>query len=118
MKAGIGDDQIYGGIGNDDIYGGAGFDLIVGGAGNDVLRGEAGNDTFVFAAAFGNDVITDFDTGLDKINLSGLGLNAASLAASAAQIDAGVMITIGADTILMFGETLASVNFSSDFIFA
>ncbi len=37
--------------------------LAIAGDGNDTLIGGTGNDTFVFAAGFGNDVISDFTAG-------------------------------------------------------
>jgi Ca2+-binding RTX toxin-like protein len=62
---------IDGGAGNDRIIGGNGNDKITGGAGNDTLTGGGGNNTFIFAGAqLGNDVITDFKRGTDKIDVS------------------------------------------------
>lgn len=55
-----GNDTLIGGAGADQLYGGDGADIINGGAGFDWLVGGAGNDTFVFAAASGEDTITDF----------------------------------------------------------
>jgi Ca2+-binding RTX toxin-like protein len=56
------------------IEGGAGNDTIIGGTGDDTLRGESGNDIFAYTArGFGNDVITDFETG-DRIDLSSLNI--------------------------------------------
>ena len=65
-----GDDRMYGENGNDRIYGGVGNDMIYGGAGDDVLSGGADDDTFVFAPGNGDDTITDFTDGDDKIDLS------------------------------------------------
>ncbi|MCO5118053.1 MAG: Ig-like domain-containing protein [Burkholderiaceae bacterium] len=57
--------------GDDVLDGGAGNDLIFGQGGNDTLTGGAGADTFVFSmhADNGNDVITDFEVGVDRIML-------------------------------------------------
>ncbi len=75
----------YGGRGNDTLTGGADNELMLGGAGNDILKGGggadrffggAGNDKFIFSAytdsAVGKlrDVIGDFISGKDKIDLS------------------------------------------------
>jgi Ca2+-binding RTX toxin-like protein len=73
-------DKLFGGRGGDVVAGGSGDDFIVGGKGNDILSGnKTGNvapdgsfDTFVFAARFGHDVITDFEIGFDTIVLAGI----------------------------------------------
>lgn len=83
IAAGNGNDTISGNTGNDTILGGAGNDIIIGDAGNDLLKGDAGNDTLkggsgndtltggagkdVFIHVDGNDVITDYIAGTDKI---------------------------------------------------
>ena len=79
MRGGAGDDKIDGSSGNDTVLGGQGDDTIVGGAGRDVMTGGGGADVFQFvtAAAIGNsvatrDVIRDFTTGLDLIDLATL----------------------------------------------
>ena len=46
-------------------------DKLTGGTGDDTLTGGTGADTFVFNENSGKDTITDFDTGNDKIDLSG-----------------------------------------------
>ena len=45
-------------------------DRLYGGAGDDTLTGGWGTDTFVFAAGHGDDTITDFFLGGDKIDLT------------------------------------------------
>jgi Ca2+-binding RTX toxin-like protein len=55
------------------LLGGAGNDTINGKGGYDVLFGEGGADTFVFERGTGGDVIGDFQVGLDKINIAGIG---------------------------------------------
>jgi hypothetical protein len=64
-----GNDRLFGEQGDDWLDGGAGNDLITGGKGNDWLRGGAGADTFVFTKASGKDVVTDFELGVDQIQL-------------------------------------------------
>ncbi|MEO0618628.1 MAG: calcium-binding protein, partial [Pseudomonadota bacterium] len=68
-----GDDRVNGGVGDDMLDGGSGDDLLSGGVGMDQLTGGGGADTFVFAAGFGADVISDFEGGFgfqDTIDLS------------------------------------------------
>ncbi len=70
---------ITGGAGSDKLNGGAGADTLIGGAGNDILTGGIGNDSFSFTSlADGTDIVTDFMTGSDHIDLSAL-LSAAGL---------------------------------------
>ena len=65
-----GDDTIYGNAGNDTIDGGDDNDVIYGGKGNDTLTGGNGDDIFVYANGDGNDVITDYIAGEDKIHFT------------------------------------------------
>jgi hypothetical protein len=68
INGGAGNDTLNGDAGADTIGGGAGDDTINGGAGTDTLSGGAGDDTFTIASADG-DVITDFVSGADVLNL-------------------------------------------------
>jgi Ca2+-binding RTX toxin-like protein len=75
--------------GNDFLDGGKGNDILVGGSGNDRLVGGPGADIFRFdslyaeplGAWFGSDhdVIADFRSGRDKLDLRGWGLDGAVL---------------------------------------
>lgn len=65
-------DALYGGSGSDIIRGLQGDDRIIGGFGADTLTGNDGADVFVFLDARDTgDLITDFLSGVDKIDLSG-----------------------------------------------
>ncbi|MDT8857101.1 calcium-binding protein [Paracoccaceae bacterium Fryx2] len=75
-----GDDVLLGGAGNDQITGDAGNDRIDGGAGQDKMKGGAGADVFVFALAsdterLKSDKVLDFQTGVDRIDLTGIDAN-------------------------------------------
>jgi Ca2+-binding RTX toxin-like protein len=74
LVSGSGSDQLFGGGGADRLAAGGGADFVVGGFGDDRLSanapGGAGDDavdTFIFEGAFGRDVVTDFEVGLDGI---------------------------------------------------
>jgi hypothetical protein len=68
-----GNDTLNGGDHNDVINGGDGADKIIGDTGNDSLTGGTGADQFrVTTLAFGNDTITDFENGVDKIRVTGV----------------------------------------------
>ncbi|KQV42699.1 M10 family metallopeptidase C-terminal domain-containing protein [Rhizobium sp. Root1212] len=97
LAGGKTDDYLDGMGGNDIIKGGDGKDILLGGAGVDTLTGGAGADIFVFrsigdsaegisgyvnnvtlgvqSGAGKRDIITDFTSGLDKIDLSPIDAN-------------------------------------------
>ena len=60
---------IFGGAGADTLLGGGGNDSLRGGTGSDRLTGGAGSDWFVFDDRQSRDTITDFASGIDKIDL-------------------------------------------------
>jgi hypothetical protein len=78
LFGGSGNDVLIGGAGNDSIRGADGNDRLSGGAGSDTLTGGIGSDIFVFEDASyrsGNDTITDFLSGTDRIDLSNIDAN-------------------------------------------
>ncbi len=70
-----GNDTLLGGDGKDRLEGGDGKDKLTGGIANDQLTGDAGADRFIFdygkpfSLSDGQDRITDFEKGADKIVL-------------------------------------------------
>lgn len=70
LKADFGDVFLYGNAGKNTIIGAFGNDKIDGGKGDDTLTGRTGMDEFVFKRGTGDDVITDFQDGVDLIDLS------------------------------------------------
>lgn len=76
INGGNGHDRLFGNDGNDVLNGGLGDDLLLGGMGTDRLTGGAGADTFVFASLAESPVgtertvITDFQPGIDRIDLA------------------------------------------------
>ena len=76
FQGGTGIDRLFGGESGDILNGGGGNDVIVGGTGQDVLTGGMGADSFIFAMtedirwANRSDRITDFQSGIDHIDLS------------------------------------------------
>ncbi len=77
MSGDAGHDYLNGARGDDFLDGGAGRDKIIMGAGNDIATGGADADIFIFKSDDldgGNDVITDFEAGLDELDFSALNL--------------------------------------------
>jgi Ca2+-binding RTX toxin-like protein len=100
------------------LLGGLGNDTLNGWAGNDVLFGEGGADTFVFERGTGGDVIGDFQGGVDKIRLEGLGFaDYAALQPNIFQVGGNTGINLGqGDFIVLNGVTNAQLS-ATDFIF-
>ncbi len=72
LNGGGGNDLLRGGTGNDDLDGGSGTDELRGDEGNDTLTGGRDSDTFVFVSNSGDDVITDFEVGVDVMDFSSI----------------------------------------------
>jgi Ca2+-binding RTX toxin-like protein len=71
--------------------------MIDGGKGNDVLTGGGGSDTFVIKAGNGNDIVTDFKTGVggDILQLNNTGFKTlADVTAAMKQVGTDVVLTI------------------------
>ena len=65
-------DWINAGGGNDTISAAGGSDFIIGGAGNDSITGGTGSDTFAYYNTIeGQDTITDFTSGTDRLAFRG-----------------------------------------------
>lgn len=63
----------------ENAIGGHGDDRINGNSANNRLTGGGGADTFIFADDSSTDTITDFESGVDKIDLSELGVDASDV---------------------------------------
>ena len=96
------------------LVGGVGNDTLNGGAGNDSLGGGAGNDVFKFMAGFGQDTITDFTAhagaagSKDLMDISGLGITAATFAANVHMANGG-----GGSTLVTFTGEQTRSDFST-----
>ncbi len=100
-----GNDILSGNSGANTLNGQAGDDVLNGEGGNDILIGGAGQDTFVFAGNFGDDVIQDFEVGIDQLQFGDFGP------------DFGGNVNVsqdGEDALISFGDAgsvrLAGVN--------
>jgi RTX calcium-binding nonapeptide repeat (4 copies) len=111
-----GNDRLLGGLGSDTLVGGAGNDVLEGGTGNDRLVGEEGVDVFVLKTGFGRDTIVGFEDGVDKIDLSSLGLVEVVLLDLATQVGSNVVFAISGDTerLVVLNTTITALQ--GDFI--
>ncbi|MEM9850719.1 MAG: calcium-binding protein [Pseudomonadota bacterium] len=97
LRGGTGEDILEGGTGDDTLIGAAQGDFLNGGGGNDTLFGGGGPDTFVYFDAQGDDVIADYQVGLDAIQVD-------EDAAPVMQVtDDGVLIMLGSASVLVLG---------------
>ena len=85
--------EIHGNELKNSIIGGSGDDTLYGGEGNDTLKGGNGKDVFVYSDGDGNDVITDYTAGKDKIKIESGSIKKASLSGS------NVIFTVGSGKI-------------------
>jgi Ca2+-binding RTX toxin-like protein len=104
------------------VYGTTGNNTLTSGSGNDVLAGHGGSDTFVFAANFGKDTITDFQSSgraHDVVQFSASTFDSfASVLAHAAQSGQDVVISADPNNSLTLKHTKLSDLHQSDFHFA
>src|SRR5262249_39164039 len=103
------------------ILGSSGNNTIASTSGNDILAGNGHHDTFVFAANFGHDVITDFSAGgkgHDTIQSNKSVFDSfADVLSDASQVGQNVVISEGTDTLTLKNTKLGALN-SHDFHFA
>ena len=111
--------SLWGRAGNDTLSGRAGDDTLDGGPGADLLNGGRGTDTFVFHFDDGDDTISDFTDGEDRIDLSEFDLSGFT-ALNISTDPAGVMIDLSAEgggTILLENFDMSDLD-AGDFLFA
>ncbi len=114
---------LLGNAANNVLNGGSGNDTLVGGNGNDVLYGGAGSDVFVFNftpnATSNVDTIGDFQTGVDKMQLSkaiflALGASGTSLEKGQFWSGAGVVKGHDADDRIVYNTTTGVLYYDAD----
>lgn len=140
INGGADNDSLFGDAGIDSLLGAAGNDLLDGGAGNDTLNGQSGNDIIIggqgrdslnggteadiFRFAFGDtttnsatiDIITDFTTGSDKIDLDFVngGISAAAYSEGLIATNSFTDALASAQAMLSGGKSVAFVAGSTD----
>jgi Ca2+-binding RTX toxin-like protein len=115
-----GQNFLFGYQGKDQLFGLGGDDFLNGGQGKDQLTGGEGADTFVFTKGSGKDTITDFEVGVDIIQVAKGGhkgiKDADDVAKHAKQLKNGdVEINLGKGTkIVLKGVDINDVKHHAD----
>ena len=105
--------------GSDNLTGNAGENVLSGQGGNDVLAGEGGSDTFVFEQGTDQDIVTDFESSDDLLDLTDFGFGSVEEVQEAAVeeiVDGQVATTIdldggaGGDQVTLLGVAVTDLN--------
>ena len=123
ISAGAGNDEVHGGNGRDLIFLGEGNDLYIdtaqaGTLGQDTINGGPGADTFVFGLDISNDVIVDFEPGVDFLRFDNLltqGFSASELVLNLTEVTSdGVLIGFGAGNSLLLENLTSATGLASE----
>ncbi|MFN3452896.1 MAG: M10 family metallopeptidase C-terminal domain-containing protein, partial [Sphingorhabdus sp.] len=114
LDGGKGSDKLFGGAGDDTLNGGKGMDYLDGGEGADILSGGKGSDTFKFGD---DDMVLDFKSGEDLIDLSSMGVTASNFVEMVTMSRQGSMTTlnVGDESMTLLGSKSIDLD---DFMFA
>jgi Ca2+-binding RTX toxin-like protein len=111
-----GNDRLLGGGDDDALKGGKGKDRLAGDLGDDVLTGGKHKDTFVFKDDFGEDRITDFKPGTDKMVFEATDFaDFAAVKAAMYACAEGVMIETGGSAVLVENVKVSDLH-AGDFL--
>ena len=121
---GDGADRLYGienVIGSayaDQLWGNSANNILTGGGGADMLVSGQGRDTFVFAEGSGEDIIGDFQVGVDVIDLRAFGFgDFAMLAAGFEDLGGETLVRYGDHSVLLLGIATTDLQ-GTDFLLA
>ncbi|MEL7100065.1 MAG: hypothetical protein AAGM84_14665 [Pseudomonadota bacterium] len=115
LRGGGDEDSLDGGNGGDLLIGEGGNDTLIGGFGSDTLRGGTGDDTFVFTnrANGQRDVLNDFQSGSDQIQLDFSVFSAVGFSVEASELAFGVRAQ-DADDFLIFDTASGRLRYDPD----
>jgi uncharacterized protein (TIGR01370 family) len=120
LLGGTGDDRLDGGAGNDRLYGGSGNDTLQGDAGNDRLYGGTGADQFVFVRDNGDDRLTGFAQGQDRLDLQDFDATLAQVQSALHLVRGGIMLDLtelgGTGSVFLLHQTNLAAFDAADFI--
>ncbi len=117
IRARNGDDILVGGLGNDRLLGGRGEDILYDGAGRDRMTGGADADIFVLGDDGEKDVITDFEDGIDLIDIRADGVDDFSDLTLTQLSNGRVRVDYGNDFVIVKGGLSVADLTADDFIF-
>lgn len=120
-QGGSGGDLLVAGPGTTRLEGGAGNDILVAGASPITLTGGAGADTFVASRVQGRIIITDYEHGVDRLDLSLLGMIRSIWQLRFIPTTTGVMIVYGETVLDIYtrdGRSLSISDFSNASLFS
>ena len=107
---------VNGGLGEDEITGGDGNDILNGGSHDDLLTGGLGSDTFKFESVSGIDVVTDFSTFEDILDVGAIFDEVSNVLGAATQVGTSTLIDFGDDNAVLLlnvnADDLTSDNFA------
>lgn len=103
-------DLLIGGAGRDVMFGSGGADILIDSAGADVFYGGSGADIFVMIRDGAVDEIRDFELGVDRIDLSGLGRIYSKAAISFVAMAGGIELQFMGERLLVYSRDFQPLN--------
>jgi hypothetical protein len=110
------DDRIFGTAGADTLQGDAGRDFLHDGGGSDQLLGGSGADVFVFSRDGRDDMIADFQDGLDRIDLTDWGRIYSASALTITPTNTGATVSYGGERLTIMASGALTLT-DADFVF-
>ena len=105
-------DLLSGGAGQDALSGGDGRDILMDGTGADTLSGGADADVFVLCLDGADDMITDFQAGIDRLDLTAWGRIYSVDALTIEQTTTGAIITYQGEVLVVQSANGQPINTS------
>ncbi len=115
------DERLIGSAQADTIFGAGGADFLHDGAGADTLTGGAGADVFIFDRDGAVDSITDFEDGIDRIDVTAWGRMYSTAALTITATATGAEVIYGDERLVITSSTGTALTTAlltdADFIF-
>ena len=116
ITGGDGNDNLFGGKDNDNLSGDLGNDILSGDFGIDTLTGGGGSDIFILGIGGGGaDIITDFQDGVDLMQLPA-GLTFSNILVQASGNQTAIVLATTGEELVRLNGIQPSVITSADFV--